>query len=145
MKPVIFLDIDGVLNRRETDWDNFQLDPELVSRFNELVKKTDAHVVLSSTWRQVSNWRSLMKEHGLDFEFLDCTSRNNSRTRGAEIYSWLSKNRDLTVYAIIDDQNEMVALQKSHFFQTDWRQGLTKEIADAVEEYLVHKLAEAKA
>ena len=134
--PVIFLDIDGVLNSAQMDWSKFQMQPELVARMNELVRRTGAMVVLSSTWRSAPNWREMTQEHGLDFEFLDRTPRLNGKPRGAEIYSWLSKNRDIKNYAIIDDDGDMLALQKPHFFQTSWELGLTQEIADAVYKYL---------
>lgn len=136
MRPVIFLDIDGVLNSARMDWSKFEMQPELVARMNDLVKRTGAYVVLSSSWRSNPNWPQTMRDCGLDFEFLDCTPRNSRGTRGQEIYSWLKKNRDITNYAILDDDGDMLALQKSHFFQTDWEMGLTQEIANAVAAYL---------
>lgn len=147
MKPIIFLDIDGVLNRlgtleegrTTTLWEGFiGMEPELVARFNELVKKTNAWVVLSSTWRRDRNWREVMAANGLDFEFLDRTPVHHRKPRGYEIYAWLRENRDLKTYAIIDDNADMLLLQKSHFFQTDFRFGLTQEIADAVATYLIN-------
>ena len=60
---VIFLDIDGVLNcigsfnRTKTRFNGFVgMDPTLVARFNSLVEKTGARVVLSSTWRLDPKW-----------------------------------------------------------------------------------------
>jgi hypothetical protein len=50
----IFLDIDGVLNSEETpNPRNFPyfVDRRLVDRFTELVRITDATVILSSSWR----------------------------------------------------------------------------------------------
>ena len=50
---VIFLDIDGVLNRttRLTRNDCCAVDGDLLDRFKNLVRKTGAKVVLCSTWR----------------------------------------------------------------------------------------------
>ena len=50
----IFLDIDGVLNSEETDNPrNFPyfIDRRLLNRFKELVRITEAKVILSSSWR----------------------------------------------------------------------------------------------
>jgi hypothetical protein len=137
MRPVIFLDLDGVLNCRESDWSQgLCADADKVALFNELVRRTGAWVVLSSTWRQDPEWRAKMEGLGLDFEFLDRTPRS-SGGRGREIYAWLSKNRDLKSYAILDDRADMLALQKPHFFRTDWQTGLTREIADRVAAHLI--------
>lgn len=144
---VIFLDIDGVLNRIGTlqenrtvgTWEGFiGMEPDLVERFNKLVEETGAEVVLSSTWRLHTDWRNTMIGNGLTCRFIDRTPRHTGYPRGREIHAWLKNNRDVTQYAIIDDDNDMLALQKSHFFQTNYREGLTEEIANAIKEYFVH-------
>src|ERR1700709_1279552 len=51
---VIFLDIDGVLNSTHTANPRsfpYIVDPELVTRLKDVLAKTGAEVVLSSTWR----------------------------------------------------------------------------------------------
>jgi hypothetical protein len=68
--PVIFLDIDGVLNHHETyrlcaqrpgqtapaDW----LDPACVARVNALCERTGAVLVISSSWREyLDGWRGV--------------------------------------------------------------------------------------
>lgn len=145
MKPVIFLDIDGVMNRlgtfeegrTTTKWEGYiGMDPELVALFNYIVKRIDAYVVLSSTWRMDPNWQETMRKNGFDFEFLDKTPRHPGKRRGEEIYAWLKQNRDIKRYAIIDDDSDMLVLQKPHFFHTDYRLGLTKEMATEIIRYL---------
>ena len=56
MNPVLFLDIDGVLNSREC-WDRLRglrhkIDREKVALLNEVVAATDCRIVVSSTWRK---------------------------------------------------------------------------------------------
>jgi len=146
---VIFLDIDGVLNRlgtpqegrTTTQWNGFiGMEPELVQRFNSLVKKTGVQVVLSSTWRLSPTWREDMKGNGLDFEFLDRTESlydaNKSRRldRGFEINKWLSEHPDVDKYVIIDDDSDMLPDQV--FVQTSYAHGLTKEVMERVEKCL---------
>ena len=51
---VIFLDIDGVLNCSKTHNPRnlpYVIDPKLLKRFERLLERTGAKVVLSSTWR----------------------------------------------------------------------------------------------
>lgn len=60
MNKYIFLDIDGVLNsmdwfkeNRETS-DYTEIDPEKVKLLKEIVDKTGAEIILSSTWRELA-------------------------------------------------------------------------------------------
>ena len=51
MKKVIFLDIDGVLNSSRTLYEDISLEDYLISNLKELVDKTGAKIILSSSWR----------------------------------------------------------------------------------------------
>ena len=53
---VIFLDVDGVLIHNESlDGINLHIDEENVKTLKEIVDKTDAKIVLSSSWRKEYN------------------------------------------------------------------------------------------
>ena len=51
MKKVIFLDADGVLNSNRTLHEDISLEDYLISNLKELVDKTGAKIILSSSWR----------------------------------------------------------------------------------------------
>ena len=51
MKKVIFLDVDGVLNSSRTLYEDISLEDDLISNLKELVDKTGAKIILSSSWR----------------------------------------------------------------------------------------------
>ena len=51
MKKVIFLDVDGVLNSSRTLHEDISLEDDLISNLKELVDKTGAKIILSSSWR----------------------------------------------------------------------------------------------
>ena len=51
MKKVIFLDIDGVLYSNRTLYEEISLEDDLILNLKELVDKTDAKIILSSSWR----------------------------------------------------------------------------------------------
>ena len=44
---IIFLDFDGVISTPECRWN---LDPKKVALVEELIKETDAKIVVSSSW-----------------------------------------------------------------------------------------------
>lgn len=144
---VIFLDIDGVLNKLGTFDEGCRtgigpdgfigMDSELVERFNRLVVDVDADIVLSSSWRGDPNWHETMVRYGIVDRFIDRTPRLKG-IRGHEIYSWLKKNREVREYAIIDDESDMLVLQKPHFFKTSYKEGLTEEICDQIRAHFLH-------
>ena len=51
MKKVIFLDVDGVLNSDRTLYEDISLEDDLILNLKELVDKTKAKIILSSSWR----------------------------------------------------------------------------------------------
>ena len=51
MKKVIFLDVDGVLNSDRTLYESISLEDDLILNLKELVNKTGAKIILSSSWR----------------------------------------------------------------------------------------------
>lgn len=165
---LIFLDIDGVLNTTQTQilagkrGGLIGMQPDLVQRFNQLVERTGAKVVLSSTWRLSKTWRKDMRENGLTMEFLDRTPHMpllggvESMERGKEIKAWLDAHplikcdtptscppptramcngHKVEAYAILDDDSDMLPDQP-HFKTSFYDGGLTEEIAAAVEKHL---------
>ena len=51
MNKVIFLDVDGVLNSSRTLYEDISLEDDLISNLKELIDKTGAKIILSSSWR----------------------------------------------------------------------------------------------
>lgn len=137
---IIFLDIDGVLNRlgepeqgrtmRKTPEGYVGIDPELVERLKKIVKAIPVYIVLSSTWRLSPTWREDLKEQGFDLYVLDRTPRIPKEIRGVEINEWIRnwKSPDIEKYAILDDDSDMMPGQMRNFFKCDYRYGLTDKI-----------------
>lgn len=133
---VLFLDIDGVLNSDEF----FQraveanggplplgvahLDPVAVTRVQDLVRKTNATVVLSSSWRY--GWPIMTIAQWLGIPLFGATpiaaKFSHAGNRGQEISRWLERIRP-DRYAILDDS--YIYGHDQHFVQTDHRDGLT--------------------
>lgn len=150
---VIFLDIDGVMNcyHKDEKWSDrkdrvHMIHDDLVERLNQIVEKTGAKMVLSSTWRKTSDWHEIMNAAGIKDVWLGRTicldkERFASGTpgaewmgRGKEIQAWLDENK-VERYCILDDDSDMLPHQK-HFKTSIFTGGLTQSISDEVIEYL---------
>jgi hypothetical protein len=134
---VIFLDIDGVLNSTKTveRWRGLiGIDAALPRRFAVLQQSTGADVVLSSTWRLSRTWKSTMRKNGV-VGIIDRTPDLPGRSRGEEIEAWLAAHPEVEVYAILDDDNDMLPHQP-HFKTCFSKGGLTERIARQVQHYL---------
>lgn len=138
---VLFLDIDGVLNSHRTctafgsplkggfphgfDDDNMALfDHAAIGLIRKLCDKSDASIVLSSSWRIIHSVHDCA--NGLDLPIFDRTPSLNwpDRTRGDEIAAWLADHPEVSRYAIVDDDGDMLESQKQNFVQTDFQDGL---------------------
>lgn len=151
---VLFLDIDGVLNsthwyktrvrypapRTMEEYHEKEFDPVAVSLIKEIIAKTGAKVVLSSTWRLNHENRKAVKKYAVDFiGITPQLSRPTNlsweyRERGREVNAWLMDNPEVTKYAILDDDPDFFDWQP--LFKTKNQDGLTREIADKVIVYL---------
>ena len=114
---IVFLDIDGVLNH----WDHLTtdecqnstdmsgsgyLDPECVQRLNTLIERTDAKVVVSSTWRMnhtIDSLQQTLEEKGFEGEIIDFTTTEDLGTRGDQIWDWLKCPEEVESFVILDD------------------------------------------
>jgi hypothetical protein len=143
---IIFLDIDGVLNSDKSELiekntqDNILRELKIVLPhemhvrwLNEIVKKTGAKVVISSTWR-INNsllaLSGLLVYVGFKYFIFDKTpiiSNSGSLPRGEEIRLWLKYNstvRHIDSYVILDDDNDMLEEQQKNFVLIDGYRGL---------------------
>lgn len=138
-KPIVFLDIDGVLNSA-----NFflkenskymradprsQLDPEAIAYLNEIY---DWNFVLSSTWRkhyEIDEMNQMLHEVGFYGTISDYTPVLGwqGALRGNEIRQFLSNNKleSREDYVIFDDDSDMLLWQKDNFIHVDGYFGLS--------------------
>lgn len=140
---IIFLDIDGVLNTCEYDKvaKSFKIHPDKIERLNSLLKETDSHIVLSSSWRYFVHNGS-MNLHGLEWLFrthglevgrlVDITPPDKEdETRGETITRWIKHHRSdkyihIESYCIIDDMSINNFLEhEDRFIHSNPQTGLT--------------------
>lgn len=159
---IIFLDVDGVLNseddlmihRKKNSIKGCILYAEVEDRplklLKEIVKKTSAKIVVSSSWRigcERSGKESVfgkglyekLKRRLKDFgmEIYDITPSLGSGTqRGDEIREWLSKNETENFIILDDDSDMREYINTEHFIHTTYKHGLTEELKNRAIEVL---------
>ena len=150
---IVFLDFDGVLNHiagadanravdapiepARPDSAAARIDPVAVERINVLLRRTDAQIVVSSTWRDqysLEELRAMLVFRGLAFpeRIIDVTpqmwrdDRVRRHDRGREIQSWIDSHPGIEEFVIIDDNNDMLHLLPL-LVQTSMERGLLDE------------------
>lgn len=128
-RPVLFLDVDGVLNSATFFAENppmpvTSVDPKAVRRIQRVVEATGALVVLSSSWRKQPELVDVLRTAGVPIHDLTptLTDRMAAPARCDEILAWLDEHSEVTQYAIIDDDPD--AEVGGHFVRTYWRLGM---------------------
>lgn len=172
MTKYIFLDIDGVLNSEHTlnkSCENMDqkiasiISDQLVKNLSYLVKKTDAKIVLSSSWRtyfdkNINDPRNIfgmilvhsLNKYGLKLHDMTPYPKGPfSNERGLEIKTYIDKN-NIKNYVVIDDEefsDFSTHLDMSRFIQTTFgdentsikEEGLNKKVAKKAIEILNRK------
>lgn len=141
---IIFLDIDGVLNsrthmnnliqqRKSVSSGNMELNRESILILKEIINKTNAKIVLSSSWRKilrnVVNVRNQLKSHGISLLGLTGTSQSGKRDDEIRewINNWINEKNNIRSFIIIDDDEQDIELYKDRLIHTTWMYGLQKE------------------
>lgn len=153
---VIFLDVDGVLNseddlmihREKNGITGCIMYAEVEDRplklLKEIVDKTYAKIVVSSSWRigcERSGRESIfgkglyeklerrLKDYGMNI--YDITpSLGTDTQRGDEIREWLSKNETENFIILDDDSDMREYVNMENFIHTTYKHGLTEGLRD---------------
>ena len=156
MRKIIFLDIDGVLNPKWWDSDKQSdnygclFDAKAVANLSKIVEETEAEIVISSSWKDMGlvELQNMWRERNMPGKIVDITpdymsdeillnpdlsELNYLYNRGCEIEGWLAQHRDdVSNYVIIDDMDDILPEQQSHFVQTDPEVGITNDDVEKV-------------
>ena len=115
---IIFLDFDGVMDTAYYDHvlsklrlpgnDTFGtvFDPNCVQNLKEIIDKTGADIVVSSTWKDDMSYKEILdmwNNRGLPGFVTDVTPTTAQHNRGDEIDAWLDECNVECQYVIIDD------------------------------------------
>lgn len=145
MKPILFLDIDGVLNEfgSQPGGGMLGIQADKVVRLKRILDTVPCDVVISSTWRIIG--RNLAKvEAMLDnigHEIHSVTPQGGKTEgglylalkRGDEIKAWLALNPQRTRFVVLDDDVYPDEFPDANQVHTDGFEGaLTEAKADEV-------------
>lgn len=135
---VLFLDVDGVINKRDNynpanNPGPYPIDAYCAFLVGRIQLQTGCEVVLSSSWRHHPEGVQNVSKRIV--ELLDVTPYS-SGMRGDEIQMWLDKHPGVDKYAILDDDMDFYVYQAPNYFNTTFEEGLTDEIAQAVIRHL---------
>ena len=135
---VIFLDIDGVLASidylsvtsklriKNPDEFGYDFDPRCVMNLERIILETEACIVISSCWKSmgIKKLKEMWELRKLPGEIVDITPEIPGK-RGLEIKQWLNKNKNVTDYVILDDDNDMIEEQVDNFIKVNSEFGLS--------------------
>lgn len=134
---IVFLDIDGVLNRYcDKSYDDFY--PELMALVNQLIHP-EVKFVLSSNWRyahSLEEMREGLAEYGFKGDLIDMTpildkGFRSQVSRGQEIEMWLNSHKgEYDKYVILDDANLECPAVEDNWVRVHSMTGLTQDLID---------------
>lgn len=134
--PVLFLDIDGVLNSaqylmrnpgcfdRKNEANAF--DPVACLRLEQVLVRTGSLIVLSSTWRlmhKLEQMTEFLHTRGAPSSKFIGKTPSLSGYRGKEVQAWLREHPEVTRFAIVDDDSDMEPYM-DRLVKTSWDSGL---------------------
>lgn len=134
----LFLDIDGVLNTGRNDYldpDKYShhFDARAVANLAEIIKRTGARIVISSSWRHMglTKLQELWHKWELPGEVIGITPGVWGEdewfpTRGDEIRAWLEKQQLPYSYAVLDDMDDHLPNQEERWIIVNPHYGITK-------------------
>ena len=142
MRPIIFLDFDGVVETIYWEQDengvwNYNVhkygreqlnNKQAIGWLNELYRRVPYDIVVSSTWRigmSVEELQNLITRSGFDPNIKVIGSTPVLyRQRGEEIQAWINENNFTGKFIIIDDDSDMCHLLPL-LVRTDCQLGFT--------------------
>ena len=139
VEKIIFLDFDGVIITPRTKFLKF--DPICIELLQDLINRSDAFIVVSSSWRIGNTFRA-MRAMFDGFDLFDkvigmTPVQNGEWVRGQEIDEWLKEPKlassqlelDLQGFVILDDDSDMEP-HMDRLVLCEWDGGLTKELVE---------------
>lgn len=142
---VIFLDFDGVITTYNSKW---KIDMNNIKIINDICDKTNAKIVVTSSWRighrgDVLAFNGYLTQYIIKHNYLDNVQDTFDKFignivgmtesiggwRGDEIKLYMNEHPEVENYVILDDDSDMCNYQLFNFVQTDTYEGITERDA----------------
>jgi hypothetical protein len=113
----------------------YEFDPECVRNLKEILERTTADIVVSSSWRDgrtLKQLQSIFELNGIT-RIIGMTPIIEGAIRGREIQEYIDTNEksEIEQFVILDDEEEMGDLRE-YLIETDFRTGLSSQLKDEV-------------
>jgi len=147
---IIFLDIDGVLvitsDFKDRVGKSMVADENCIKQLNKITEETKAKIVITSSWKYCGQQELslIMKYWGITGKVIGLAPELSSHweegkefhavDRGLEVQQFLDIKKDVKSFVIIDDFD--INHLKCHLIKTEFKTGLTKELAKKAIEML---------
>lgn len=137
-RPHIFLDIDGVLattpqfysKKRHEEWNCYRFDTKCVKVFNEIIKKINPVIILSSDWKNqysIETMNYIFEWNDINVKISDYTpnlwgveffkANELEACRASEIQTYVNNNQ-IKKWVAIDDLNLSPYISEENFVHT---------------------------
>lgn len=142
---IIFLDFDGVITTYNSKW---KIDMNNIKIINDICDKTNAKIVVTSSWRighrgDVLAFNGYLTQYIIEHNYLDNVQDTFDKFignivgmtesiggwRGDEIKLYMNEHPEVENYVILDDDSDMCDYQLFNFVQTDTYEGITERDA----------------
>jgi hypothetical protein len=139
---ILFLDIDGVLNRTPHNRKFGSFDKEPVVNLEMMLnREKDLYVVISSAWRDkgLEKLQDVFQKAGIDPRRIIATTgtevNDQEGKRELQILTWLARHPEVRIFVIFDDTREFVTL-KDRLVRIRGSAGLTQRNVEKALEIL---------
>ncbi len=156
MKPIIFLDIDGVLNDHKWNEEaqSCTIRTDCMNELNRIIKETSANIVLSSAWRymvlggtmSITGFEYLLRTHGFisTGTIIGHTGKDRVTSdrsdRAKLIKAWvIAQSYQSGMYIALDDDDLGYTLEGIPLVLTNGKRGLTEADALNVIQFINHE------
>jgi hypothetical protein len=143
---VLFLDIDGVLNRTAYRPDKPQglrswIEPELAARLSHVLRVIDASIVLASDWRtrrEIGHLAEELRLGGVEGILVGVTPILG-QARWREIEAWMIEHDLAPEHVVIVDDGYDMGPLAARFVRVSPRHGLDDEAVRAITQLFEHE------
>jgi DNA segregation ATPase FtsK/SpoIIIE-like protein len=147
MKNIVFLDYDGVVNRKMWElvggkWvclfgypeDGKVNDTQAVQWVSEFCEKYEYDIVVTSTWRKYPEWEQCLRAAGLreGVRIVGATALP-VQDRAKEISDYLAQHEDIESYLVFDNDESLLKNNEAD----PWEEGLLFEVPGVHRDHLV--------
>lgn len=111
---VIFLDFDGVLNKKMKDISESLPNPDAIFYINKLCLENNFKIIVCSSWRHRDDYKKILHDMGIDDSIKILGKTDYSEYGREDEIKYYLESHDIGKYLIIDDSYLSEELEPHH-------------------------------